>query len=287
MSDKTRPNSGCGGPTCKCRPVEPANVIAFEVPGLPVPKARARVTRRGITYTPRETLNYEAQVRVAYANAYPGRQPFAAGTALALQLEAHFPLPAGAPKRLRRQMEAGTTTPMTQRPDLDNLVKTVLDALNRVAWADDGQVAEITARKRRTVSAPRLSVSVAELASTIANPSASTQDGQGEGQNRRLPSASFPRFCARTEGVTVPPRSAQAPRNGTAPHRSTLEGKDGCSGRRNASAFAVFQRSERPKAVAAPAGAVGATDVARPGAALGPSCASSAKDPTGITRPIR
>lgn len=151
---------------CTCRTVEATNVIAFEVPGLPVPKARARVTRAGITYTPRETLNYEALVRVAYASACPGRQPFPAGTPLVLQVEAYFPLPAGAPKRLRRHLEAGTTTPMTQRPDLDNLVKTVLDALNRVAWADDGQVAEIVARKYRTVSAPRLSVRVAECVST-------------------------------------------------------------------------------------------------------------------------
>ena len=39
--------------------------VLFTVPGVPVPKGRPRVTRAGITYTPRETLNYEAQVRVA------------------------------------------------------------------------------------------------------------------------------------------------------------------------------------------------------------------------------
>jgi len=212
MSDKNRPHAGCCAGACKCRPVETTNVIAFEVPGLPVPKARARVTRAGITYTPQETLNYEAQVRVAYANAYPGRQPFAAGTALVLQLEAFFPLPAGAPKRVRRQMEAGTTMPMTQRPDLDNLVKTVLDALNRVAWADDGQVAEITARKRRTVGAPRLSVCIAELVSPVTSLHAcgSAQNGQGGAPSRSLASAPYPRVCERPKAVVAPAGDAGA-----------------------------------------------------------------------------
>jgi len=136
------------------------SVVIFEVPGVPVPKARARVTRAGITYTPRETLNYENLVRVCYQSACPGRAPVPAGVPLALRLDAYFPLPATAPRLLRRHLEGGGLLPMNSRPDLDNLVKTVLDALNRIAWADDGQVAEITARKFRTVDAPRLVVRV-------------------------------------------------------------------------------------------------------------------------------
>ena len=210
MNERTASAAHCCGGACKCRSVETVNAIAFEVPGLPVPKARARVTRAGITYTPRETLNYEAQVRVAYANAYPGRQPFAAGTALVLQLEAFFPLPAGAPKRLRRLLETGATTPMTQRPDLDNLVKTVLDALNRVAWADDGQVAEITARKRRTVRAPRLTVSIAELVAPVTgkNVDHGVRDGLAGTKERVLASAPHARFCARPEAAGVPVEAA-------------------------------------------------------------------------------
>jgi len=138
------------------------SVVIFEVPGVPVPKARPRVTRAGITYTPRATLSYEALVRHCYATAYPGRQPYDAKVALALHIEALFPLPASAPRRLRTHLENGGRLPMATRPDLDNLVKAVLDALNRIAWADDGQVAEITARKFRTVDAPRLVVRVAD-----------------------------------------------------------------------------------------------------------------------------
>jgi crossover junction endodeoxyribonuclease RusA len=40
------------------------------------------------------------------------------------------------------------------RPDLDKLARSVLDALTSIAWRDDAQVCEITARKVYTVQAP-------------------------------------------------------------------------------------------------------------------------------------
>lgn len=49
-------------------------------------------------------------------------------------------LPNGAPKRVTEQ-------PDTCKPDADNIVKSVLDALNRVAWRDDSQVTKITVEK--------------------------------------------------------------------------------------------------------------------------------------------
>lgn len=51
--------------------------------------------------------------------------------------------------------------PHAQRPDLDNLVKLVLDALNGVAWADDGQVSHVIASKSRiAVTEPQTIVEV-------------------------------------------------------------------------------------------------------------------------------
>jgi Holliday junction resolvase RusA-like endonuclease len=37
--------------------------------------------------------------------------------------------------------------PHTQRPDADNIAKAVKDGLNRIAWGDDCQVAELSVRK--------------------------------------------------------------------------------------------------------------------------------------------
>lgn len=42
-------------------------------------------------------------------------------------------------------------SPHTQKPDLDNLAKPVLDALNGVAWKDDSQIFELRIQKWRTL----------------------------------------------------------------------------------------------------------------------------------------
>lgn len=72
----------------------------------------------------------------------------------------HFPEPLTGPVRVRiwatfetpaswskKKTAEHINRPHTQRPDLDNLGKAILDGLNRIAFVDDGQVAEIETRK--------------------------------------------------------------------------------------------------------------------------------------------
>lgn len=139
--------------------------LRFTVPGLPIAKGRPRVTKTGHTFTPQRTLSYEAQVRFAFTSACPGWRPYPRDIPLALDIVACFPLPASTSKKRRLLLGMGNAMPMVQRPDLDNLAKTVLDALNLVCWSDDAQVAEIRARKRRTSGAPVLYVCVSPLSS--------------------------------------------------------------------------------------------------------------------------
>jgi Endodeoxyribonuclease RusA len=51
----------------------------------------------------------------------------------------------------------------TQRPDLDNCYKSVLDCANQILWADDCVVTAMTAAKRWTKGMPRVEVKVSEL----------------------------------------------------------------------------------------------------------------------------
>jgi len=50
--------------------------------------------------------------------------------------------------------------PHTQRPDLDNCQKSVLDGLNRVAWHDDSQVVQMHVMKVWTKGEPGVDVQI-------------------------------------------------------------------------------------------------------------------------------
>ena len=46
--------------------------------------------------------------------------------------------------------------------DLDNLAKGILDALNKILYADDSQIVSLTAEKYQSTE-PRIEISIAEM----------------------------------------------------------------------------------------------------------------------------
>jgi Holliday junction resolvase RusA-like endonuclease len=113
-----------------------------------VPKGRPRVTTRGgfaSTYTPKKTLDYERRVS-QWARKAMNDQPLIEG-ACSLTVIFYFALPKSRPQYQRRAMRAGML-PCTNHIDLDNLAKSIKDALNGVVWVDDRQVTTLVAHKR-------------------------------------------------------------------------------------------------------------------------------------------
>jgi len=99
---------------------EPA--IVFHVPGPVIPKGRPRtVTRDGKshTYTPKRTKDYEGVVKLYALQARGRRKPFSGNVSLDIEIRGKG------------------------RGDLDNQVKSLLDALNGVLYNDDKQVVEL------------------------------------------------------------------------------------------------------------------------------------------------
>ena len=126
--------------------------VTVVIAGEPVAKARPRVTRRGITYTPAHTRKYEAHGRLAAQLAMGGRPPIEAP--VRLELVAELPIPVSWSGRRRALAVTGDLLP-TSRPDVDNYIKAGLDSLNEIVVRDDSQIVEITARKRFSI-APKL-----------------------------------------------------------------------------------------------------------------------------------
>ena len=62
-------------PSCGARAAEQVSPVTVVIDGRAVAKGRARMTRRGITYTPAATRKYEAHGRLAAQIAMDGRPP--------------------------------------------------------------------------------------------------------------------------------------------------------------------------------------------------------------------
>lgn len=114
------------------------------VAGLQRPRVDTRGGYPRMHDTDQNAAN-KALVRTAYRNEcvrrYGAVRAAARGVPVDVTVQAARPLPASVrPRSLQSQ-------PDTHKPDLDNVVKLVLDALNGYAWHDDAQVIHIDATK--------------------------------------------------------------------------------------------------------------------------------------------
>lgn len=132
------------------------NTIVLKIPGEPVAKGRPRVTRHG-AYTPEKTINYETLVKQLYIT---NKLPKLDGQ-LRMEINAYFKIPKSATKGKRLAMEHNITRP-TKRPDGDNILKIIGDALNGLAYDDDSQVVDSIVRKWYSTE-PRVEVEISEV----------------------------------------------------------------------------------------------------------------------------
>ena len=113
-------------------------MIDLTIPGVPVPKGRPRFGG-GRAYTPKKTAvaerSFSFRVREALASSH---HLFPLAGPLVLRCVFTFPATRG---KILGDFH-------TQKPDLDNCAKLVLDSLNGFVFVDDAQVASLTVEKR-------------------------------------------------------------------------------------------------------------------------------------------
>lgn len=130
-------------------------MLRIVIPGQPIATGRARFAN-GVTYTPQRTRTWQGIARTAAAEALGSAPPLAAP--LTLDVTFYMPVPQSWPSWKREAAIEGRIVP-AGKPDMDNLLKNVEDAFNKVVWNDDTQVCETIARKRYAES-PRTDVCV-------------------------------------------------------------------------------------------------------------------------------
>jgi Holliday junction resolvase RusA-like endonuclease len=118
-------------------------MITLVIPGEPTAKGRPRMTRAGITYTPEKTQGYENLVKMCYME-QGNRIKLEGRIQLAMLL--YFQIPKSASQKLQRQMLLQEARP-TKKPDIDNCLKIVTDALNKLAYDDDSQIVSVRVEK--------------------------------------------------------------------------------------------------------------------------------------------
>lgn len=122
-------------------------MITFTIPGKPVGKGRPRFARRGnfvSAYTPEKTASFENLVRL-FASHEVGGRPLVTGP-IELGVSVFISPPASWSAKKRSKAILSGERPTT-KPDLDNIVKLIGDALNGVLYEDDKQIVEIHAGK--------------------------------------------------------------------------------------------------------------------------------------------
>jgi len=114
-------------------------MIRLIIPGQPCAKGRPRLGKFG-TYTPTKTVNAETLIKELYIIGNYGKQ---LEGELMMSVKAFFQIP----KTKIKLFEKGALGRPTSRPDGDNILKLVSDALNGLAYKDDSQIVTATVEK--------------------------------------------------------------------------------------------------------------------------------------------
>jgi len=107
----------------------------------PHAKGRPKVTTfagHAQVYTPKKTRIAEADIKASIRKDIMEQERFGAGDPLVLWVTFYRQKPKSAAKKLKQPIS---------KPDLDNYLKTLLDALNKFAYPDDSQIVNIHAKK--------------------------------------------------------------------------------------------------------------------------------------------
>lgn len=114
--------------------------MKFIVNGKPTGKGRPRLSRWGV-YTPNKTVAYENLVKFSYLQATDDKL---VNCAIKIKIWAYFEPPKSISKKKYNELIGKA---YTKKPDIDNIGKAILDALNGIAYEDDNQIAELVVHK--------------------------------------------------------------------------------------------------------------------------------------------
>ena len=115
-------------------------MVTYLVEGNPVGKGRPKFARRGnfvSTYTPTKTRDYEDLIKDSARQAMGSAEVLETPVTVAIYIT--VPIPQSYSKKRTEACLSGSERPI-KKPDIDNVAKCFLDAMNEIVYKDDTQV---------------------------------------------------------------------------------------------------------------------------------------------------
>ena len=147
-------------------------MITFTVHGEPFGKKRPRASSimgHARIHNDPENERYELKVLNAYLMSLglqkaPNEPFYKEGVYVEASITAYFPIPKAFSKKKRQLAIDGKVLP-DKKPDVDNISKSILDALNGIAYHDDSQVTSLWVWKQYAKNEPYVEVELQEVIS--------------------------------------------------------------------------------------------------------------------------
>ena len=119
--------------------------LMFEIPGSPIGQGRPKfstINGHAKAYDPEKSRNYKAYVKMLATQAMKENDFEMITGPCAIQIFAFFDVPKSKSKKFKEAALEGKERP-TKKPDADNIVKAILDALNGLIYKDDSCIVDL------------------------------------------------------------------------------------------------------------------------------------------------
>lgn len=136
--------------------------VRFIIPGQPVGKSPPKFARRGAlvqVYMPEKTASYLNLVKVKAHEAMRDTALIQGG--VSVEIDLFILAPESWSRKKRASALQGLILP-TSKPDVDNVIKGIFDAINGVVWNDDKQVVDLVVKKRYSET-PQANVTIKSM----------------------------------------------------------------------------------------------------------------------------
>ena len=124
------------------------NCVHVVLSGQPIGKGRPRFTRAGRTYTPAKTKAYELELRRVALEAMRDAEIKPTEVPCRVSILAQFEIPKSWPKHKQQAALLKGSIYKPGKPDIDNIAKAALDAMNGIVFKDDALVSKLEVEKR-------------------------------------------------------------------------------------------------------------------------------------------